>query len=88
MICNLYATRNKKSGCYSKVSGEVLNKEQAAEAYARSAQEADDKAKILLAELELYYLGTYDDKTGNISPVVPEFVLDLGAVINGGQEKA
>ena len=55
MICNLYATRNKKSGCYSKVSGEVLNKEQAAEAYARSAQEADDKAKILLAELELHH---------------------------------
>lgn len=27
MICNLYATRNKKSGCYSKVSGEVLTQQ-------------------------------------------------------------
>lgn len=84
MICGIYVTRNKKSGAYSKLSGEVLTKEQAVEVYARSVMEADDNAKTLLSELELYYIGEYDDKTGSISPVTPEFLLDLGSIINGG----
>ena len=86
MIVYLYATRNKKSGAYSKVTGEALEKERAIEAYSRSALEADEKSQILLSELELYYLGEYDDKTGSICPVKPEFLLDLGSIIHGREE--
>ena len=87
MIVYLYATRNKKSGAYSKVTGEALEKERATESYARAAMEASDESKLLLQELELYFLGTYDDKTGSICPVMPEFLLDLGSVIHGGESK-
>ena len=83
----IYATRNKKSGFYSKLSAEALDEDRAIEAYGRSAMEADDKAKILLQELELYLIGEYDDATGTISPVAPKFLLDLGVMCHVGQGK-
>jgi hypothetical protein len=83
----IYATRNKKSGSYSKLGAEPLEEERAVEAYSRSVMEADEKAKILLQELELYFLGEYDDATGTISPVAPKFLLDLGTLCHVGQEQ-
>ena len=83
----IYATRNKKSGFYSKLTAEALDEDRAIEAYGRSVMEADEKAKLLLQELELYFIGEYDDSTGSISPVTPKFLLDLGALCHVGQGK-
>ena len=61
MIKYVYTTRNKLSGNFNSPLLYDIPKENAAEAFAISAKESKDP---LVAELEAYYLGTYDTKTG------------------------
>lgn len=86
MTLEIYATRNKKSGQYGKPDFNVMNEKQAKENYTIAALEADEKSKILLAELDLYHLGSYDTETGAIVSIEPVHLLDLGAVKYGGKE--
>lgn len=88
MILNVYATRNKKSGQFGKLDLQIMDKKQAVESYSISALEADEKSKILLKELDLYHVGTYDTATGKITGNDPELLLDLGAVSYGGKSEA
>lgn len=87
MILNVYATRNKKSGQFGKIDLQIMDKKTAIESYSISVLEADEKSKILLAELDLYYLGTYDTATGLIDDNKPELLIDLGAVSYGKDKK-
>lgn len=87
MILTVLATRNKKSGQFGRFD---LSPHQEAkpiiEQYSVAVLEADEKNLVLLKELELYCLGTFDTATGVIASKEPEFLLDLGAVTYGGKE--
>lgn len=90
MIYYLYASKNKKSGHFGKISSEIMTPEQIASMYVVSAKEASDNEKVLLKELEVYCLGTVDTATGVIVNKV-DYLLDIGAVLEGsssGTEKA
>ena len=79
MIKYVYTTKNKKSGNFNQPMLQDFPKDNAVEVYTISAQEADVEA---VKELEVYYLGEFDTKTGVFSSSV-EFLLDLGSVIHG-----
>lgn len=81
MIKYVYATKNKKSGNFNVPVLHDFPKEAAAEAFTISAKEQGDNA--IVKELEVYYLGEYDTKTGIVTNNV-EFLVDLGA-IDGNQ---
>lgn len=79
MIKYVYASKNKLSGNFNEPMLQDFTKENAAERYSISALEHPSEA---VKELEIYYLGTFDTKTGlYVSEVV--FLVDLGAVLNG-----
>lgn len=75
----IYATKNKLSGNFNEPKLYDFTKESAVEQFTISALENPD---ALVKELEVYYLGTYDTKTGLFESDV-EYLLDLGAVLDG-----
>ena len=83
MIKYVYTTKNKKSGNFNAPVLQDFPKENAAEVYTISAKEAASEA---IKELEVYYLGTFDTKTGKFESSV-EFLVDLGSVLNGSESK-
>lgn len=87
MIMHLYATKNKKSGNFGKVSTEIYKPEEAIAIYSTSAKEAQKNEQVYLAELDLYCLGTLDTETGIITAKV-EYLFDIGTVYAGSEEKA
>ena len=86
MIKYVYGFRNKLSGNFGDPRYEVLEKDDAVEAYTISAKEASQESKVLMKELELYYLGTFDTKTGKAELVDPESLLAFDGIINGEQK--
>lgn len=83
MIKYIYASKNKLSGNFNTPILHDFPKEAAPEAFAISAKEAPKDARI--GELEIYYLGTFDTKTGEIKQE-QEYLIDLGSVLNGSEE--
>lgn len=83
----LYVTKNKKSGQYGQVKAEIMDNDQAKESYSISKLEAPVDQQKYLDELELYCLGTYDTSSGVIVANDPVFLLDLGAVTYGKENK-
>lgn len=80
-----YATRNKKSGQFGKIDLQPFAEDVAKENYATAYLEATKESQLLLKELDLYFLGNYDTGTGQLLPVDPVMLLDLGAVTYGGE---
>ena len=80
MIKYVYATKNKLSGNFNAPALYDFVKDNAAEAFVISAREAPSSGKEALKELEVYYLGTFDTKTGKIEMEI-EYLIDLGAVL-------
>ena len=83
----VYTTKNLKSGNFNVPQFHDFKKEDAAEVFAISAREIKDVE--MLKELDVYYLGTFDTKTGVFTSEV-EFVLSLASVLgdkDGGQSK-
>lgn len=80
MTCYLYATKNKKSGDFGKISTELYNRDQIKDLYINSVKEMPKDKQSLMSELELYSVGFIDTKTGVVTPQV-EFLLDLGCVV-------
>ena len=77
MIKYIYASKNKLSGNFNTPMLHDFPKEAASEAFAISAKEAPSEART--NELEVYYLGTFDTKTGHFQEE-QEFLLDLGTL--------
>lgn len=87
MMLTILCTRNKKSGQYGRFDFSASQDVEAIkESYATAVLEADEKSLILLKELDLYILGTFETATGVIESKEPEFLLDLGAITYGGKE--
>lgn len=80
MIKTIFATKNKKSGNFNIPMFYDFPKENAAEVFTISAQETPEQGKEAVKELEVYYLGTLDTKTGVIVSE-PEYIIDLGSVL-------
>ena len=81
MIKYVYCCKNKKSGNFNAPILQDFPKENAVEAYSISAKETASEA---IKELELYYLGTFDTKTGVYDQKEKEYLIDLGAVLDNG----
>lgn len=81
MIKTIFATKNKKSGNFNAPMYYDFPKENAAEVFSVSAKETPEQGKEAVKELEVYYLGTLDTKTGVIVSDI-EYIIDLGSVLN------
>lgn len=79
----VYATKNKLSGNFNEPKFYDFEKDGAVEQFTISALENPSE---ILKELEVYFLGTFDTKTGIFVSEV-EYLIDLGAVLNGRQEQ-
>lgn len=83
----IYAFKNIKSGQFGTPVYEVIDNDQAVEAYTAAAKECPEQEKARNAELDLYYLGTFETKTGVSDLVEPIYLLSLKEVIYGRDEK-
>lgn len=81
MILHVYAYRDKKIGAFMVPTFTTDTKEVALEKLSRSIKVDDEKKAEKLKDLDLYYIGVYDDKTGILAPIQPEFLLSLDEVI-------
>lgn len=86
MIKTIFATKNKKSGNFNAPMFYDFPKENAAEVFTISAKETPAQGKEAVKELEVYYLGTLDTKTGVIVSEI-EYIIDLGSVLNDNNAK-
>ena len=77
----IYASKNKLSGNFYEPKFYDFTTESAKEQFTITALESKDP---LIKELEVYYLGTFDTKTGLFVSEV-EYLLDLGAIIDGAK---
>lgn len=84
MIKFVYSSKNKLSGNFNTPVYHDFPKDAAVEAFSISAQECNDPK---VSELEVYYLGTFDTKTGVMTNEV-EFLVDLGSVVHGKRNSA
>lgn len=81
MILSIYAYRDKKLGAFETPFVNNLEKDRAAVAVSRALVGLDDVKKIRMKDLDLYYLGSFDDKTGRISAVPGEFICSIDSII-------
>lgn len=84
MIKYVYATKNKLSGNFNAPGYYDFPKENAAEVFTISAKENPHGQ---VKELEVYYLGTFDTKTGSFTSEC-EYLIDLASVVSDGREEA
>lgn len=82
----LYATKNVKSGNFGQARYEDFPKEAAVEVYKVACDEAPEGDRLLFKELDVYYLGTFDTKTGKFEGD-PEFLVSLASLIGDEYEK-
>ena len=87
MIKRIYGFKNVKSGNFGDPRFELIPKEEAAEYYAVAIKEAPAKDQEFMKEIDVYYLGTLDTKTGEIKADC-DFVVSLGSVLDGGTKEA
>lgn len=87
MIKYVYASKNKLSGNFNMPVLQDFPKENAVESFSITAKEHPTAE---LKELEMYYLGTFDTKTGIYDQEGLEYLIDLGSVISdvGTKESA
>lgn len=85
MIKYVYATKNKLSGNFNTPLFYDFPVEAAAESFSITAKESPKEAR--LEELEVYYLGIYDTKSGEIK-MDQQFIVDLGIVIYGEKQES
>ena len=77
MILHIYAYKDERIGAFKSPAYAPDEKEVVIEQTARYAVLAKDEEKANLVFCSLYYLGDFDDKTGEIKPVAPEFLMSF-----------
>ena len=87
MIKYVYASKNKLSGNFNMPVLQDFPKENAVEAFSITAKEHPTSD---VKELEMYFLGTFDTKTGIYDQKGLEYLIDLGTVVSddGTKERA
>lgn len=83
MIKYVYVFKNVLSSNFGNPVYEVIDKENAVEAFGISAKEASGEARERMKELDLYYLGIFDTKSGKSELGDPEFLVSLKGFVDG-----
>lgn len=81
MILSIYCYRDKKLGAYEVPFVNNLEKDRAAVAVSRAIAGLDSDKRAKMIDLDLYYLGEFDDKTGNIKLCEKEHIISLDSII-------
>lgn len=87
MIKYVFASKNVKSGNFNTPMLYDFSKDNAREAFEISIKETPKEGRVAVSELDIYYLGTYDTKTGKFAENEPEFIVSGSAVLGNGEEK-
>ena len=81
MILSIYCYRDKKLGAYEVPFVNNLEKDRAAVAVSRAIAGLDSVKRNKMKDLDLYYLGEFDDKTGNIKLCEKEHIISLDSIV-------
>lgn len=81
MILSVYCYRDKKLGRFQTPVVNNIEKETAAVTLARAVVDLTKEQKNKIRDLELYYLGEFDDKTGVIKCFEKEFIVSIDSLI-------
>lgn len=81
MIKHVYASKNVKSGNFNSPQLYDFDEENAREAFEISFKETPKEGVAAVKELDIYYLGTYDTKTGVFSQDEVKFIVSGAAVL-------
>ena len=77
----VYATKNLKSGNFNKPDLQDFPPENAREVYEVSFKEAPVEQKGFIKELEIYYLGEFDTKTGKFDQEKMTFIVGGSEIV-------
>lgn len=83
----IYCSKNVKSGNFNQPQYYDFPEENAAEQFEISFKEARKEAVEAMKELDVYYLGYFDTKTGLFSSVDPVFLVSGAAVLGSADGK-
>lgn len=86
MIKYVYAAKNVKSGNFNAPQLNDIPEDNAAENFEISFKETPRSQKELMKELDIYYLGTFDTKTGIYSTKDPVFIISGASVLGDADE--
>lgn len=81
MKLSIYAYRDKQLGAYTQPLINNIDKKRAQVAFSRGVIGLSEQQKESMIHYDLYYLGDYDDESGSIKAVVPEYIFSLDSVL-------
>lgn len=83
MILNILMFKNRKINAFTTPNFTDLEPEKAAKGLERSLVANGDDEKLLKSyeNLDLFFVGTFDDEKGIITPVNPEFLLSPAEIV-------
>lgn len=81
MIKHVFASKNIKSGNFNVPQLYDFDKDNAEEAFTISMKETPKSGVEAVKELDIYYLGDFDTKSGKFTSVEPEFIVSGSAVL-------
>lgn len=87
MIWKMYAIYNKKINAFERPVITFHEKDEFIEVLKRDYHASDNVSQAKLKENVCYYLGEYDDNTGEIKVIQKEFLIDLAVLSKPIEEK-
>ena len=82
MILYLYAFKDKKLGAFSQIYTDNIVPEIEKVTIERGLSRIEDIKKLkAYSDIQVYYLGQWNDESGAISAVAPEFLIDAGDLV-------
>lgn len=75
MLLNIIAFKNTAIKAFTNPQYLDLDADKAAVQLARSLTIGNKEVKTKYRELDMYFLGTFDDESGILTPIVPELIL-------------
>lgn len=83
MIFSVFSYRDKKVGAHVQIFLDKYEPENEVKAITRSIRQVGDIAKLVpMIDIELYYLGTFDDESGTLTSCAPQFLLSFDTIVN------
>ena len=82
MILYLYAFKDKKLGAFSQIYTDNIAPEIEKVTIERGLSRTEDIKKLkVYSDIQVYYLGKWNDESGFIDAVAPEFLIDAGDLV-------
>ena len=84
MILYLYAFKDKKLGAFTNIYTDNLDPNKEKVVIERGLKNTKDIQKLkAYADIQVYSLGVFDDESGEIKSVMPDFIIDAGDIVYG-----